>query len=152
MIAPSSNRSELYLRFSRRSMVVLLCFFIAIAVVVAAMAVSPDGAMAKWVPQASWMIPFALVIAAAALQGTLKGNRWTPDSPEVQAIMQDEWRRRSMDRAMRAAFAVVLIVQTPLALALTSLPQPRAVVMMAALTIALGMSALTASFLFFDRD
>lgn len=151
----ASNRSELFLRFSRRSMVVLLFIVIVLGAVALAMMLSPARAVGNPANLVSWLIPVAIVIIASALQTTLRGQRWDPSSPEVQAIMQDEFRRANMARASRAAMIAMLIAQWPLALLLgflTQLPPPRIAMAMAASTMTLGLVTLISLFLFFDRE
>lgn len=149
MPSPMESRSERFLRFSRRSMTVLLLLVIAVGSTCVAVAFRP--ASANW-PNAIpplWIVAVAL---AAGLQRTLGGDRWDPRTPEVRAIIEDEWRRSNMDRARRVAFVVVLGAQIPLGLLLTSLPSLRALMAMAAATITLGLATLLALFLYLDRD
>lgn len=152
MTDPTTDRSELLLRYSRRSMFVSLLFILAMGSLAIALAISPDGAASRVVVGAPWLIPIAIVIVVGAMQATLRGNRWTPRSPEVQAIMSDEWRRSNIDRALRVAFVAVLIGQIPLALLFTVLPAQRALFAMAASTITLGLALVAGLFLVFDRE
>ena len=151
MTEPTEPRSEAYLRFSHRSMVFLLVLIISLGAAALAMALRPDGDVSRWLARVPWFLPVAIIIALGVLQSSLRGHRWNPASPEGKAIMRDEWRRTNMDRAMRAAFIVVLVAQVPLGLLLTNLPPPRALMAMAVSTIAMGMATLVALFLFFDR-
>ena len=149
MTSSMESRSEKYLRFSRRSMTVILLLVVAVGGVSVAMAIRPGSP--RW-PQAIvplWIVAIAL---AVGLQRTLGRDRWDPRTPEVRAIVGDEWRRENMDRARRVAFAVVVGAQLPLGLVLASLPPIRAVMAMAAATITLGLATLLGLFLYFDRD
>lgn len=143
------SRSERYLRFSRRSMTVLLLLVLAMGSMCVAMAFRPVSTVWPHAMVPLWIVSIAL---AVGLQRTLGGDRWDPRVPEVRAIVEDEWRRSNMERARRAAFVVVLASQLPLGLLLESLPTPRAVMAMAAATITLGLATLIALFLYFDRD
>jgi hypothetical protein len=146
------SRSERYLRFSQRSLVLALCLVLVIGTLALATALQPEIG-SRWMVQAGWALPIAITIAIAVLQRTtLRGDRWRPDAPEAQAILQDEWRRTSMDRALRAAFIVVLVAQAPLGLSLAHLPALRAVMAMAVATSVLGITTLLALFLFFGRE
>jgi hypothetical protein len=99
------------------------------------------------------LLPIAIAIGVVTLQRTtLRGDRWDPKSPEVQAVLQDEWRRASMDRAIRVAFFVILIAQIPIGLLVAPLPSLRAVMAMATTTLTLGMATFLALFLFFSRQ
>jgi hypothetical protein len=149
MAGPMESRSEKYLRFSRRSMTVLLLLVVAVGAVCVAMAFQPvSPAWSRALPPL-WIVA---VVIAAGLQRTLGGERWDERIPEVRAIVEDEWRRGNMDRARRAAFVVVLAAQLPLALLLGALPPMRAVMAMASATVSLGLATLLALFLYFDRD
>jgi len=147
--SPSEARSEKYLRFSRRSMVVTLLLVIAVGAFCVAMAIRPHAPMWSRAIPTLWIVAFVL---AAGLQRTLGSERWNLRVPEVRAIVDDEWRRSNMDRARRIAFVVVLGTQVPLGLLLAWLPPLQAVMAMAAATITLGMATLITLFLYFDRD
>jgi hypothetical protein len=152
MPEPRVSRSERYLRFSQRSMALVLCLVLTLGAVGLAMALRPEIG-SRWMVQLGWMYPIAITIAFGVLQRTmLPGERWSPDAPEARVILHDEWRRANMDRALRGAFIVVLVVQVPLGLALAHLPTLRAVMAMAVATSVLGMATLLALFLFFGRE
>jgi hypothetical protein len=144
-------------------MVVVLLLILTFGALGLAMTFSPNGTVSHWVEKASWFLPIAFILGVVGMASNRR--RWNPDSPEVKAVMNDEWRRTSMDRALRASFVVVLLAQLPLALlfgaipglvepwrALAQLPAQRAVIAMAVSTITLGMTTLAALFLYFDRD
>ena len=149
MAGPLESRSEKYLRFSRRSMTVLMLLVFAVGAVCIVMAFhtgSPNWSLAMG---PLWIIA---IVLAGGLQRTLGGERWDPGASEVRAIVEDEWRRNNMDRARRVALMIVLGAQLPLGLAFASLPSMRAVMAMAAATITLGLVTLLALFLYLDRD
>lgn len=152
MTDSAEARSERYVRFSQRSLLLVLVLVLALGALGLAAALRPELG-ARWMVQAGWMLPIAIVIAVGALQRTtLRGARWRPDAPEAQAVLRDEWRRASMDRALRVAFVVVLVAQVPLAVLLAPLPSLRAVLAMAVATSVLGLAAFLALFLFFGRE
>jgi hypothetical protein len=156
MIEPTEDRSELYLRFSRRSMAFLLIVIVALGAAALVMALQPDGAFSRTLEKTSWFFPIATIIGVGALQTTLRRNRWNPNSPEAKAILNDEWRRTNLDRAMKVAFIVLLVTQLPLGwlfgVMLAQLSVLRAVLGMAVSTVTLGMSIFVATFLVLDRD
>lgn len=152
MAVSNDSRSEKYLRYSHRSMVVVLALMVTIGSVSLAMALQPDGVVARWMPRLSAIVPIAIVLVAGALAATLRGDRWDPNAPEARAIVQDEWRRLNMARAMRGAFVVVVAAQVPLALWLGTLPSPRAAMAIAITTMTLGVATLSALFLIFERE
>ena len=149
MNRPTETRSEKYLRFSRRSMLVTLAFVLVAGAASVAMAISPEAP--AW-PAARRPLQLLVIVLALWVFRTLGGERWDPKAPEARAIAADEWRRSNMDRARRAALAVVLAAQLPLALVLTFLPPSQAVMAMAATTITLGLATTLALFLYFDRE
>jgi hypothetical protein len=151
MPEPRESRSERYLRFSQRSMVLVLCLVLTLGALGLAMALRPEVG-SRWMVRAGWMLPIAIPLAFGVLQRTLRGDRWRPDAPEARAILQDEWRRTNLDRALRVAFVVVLAAQVPLGLAVAHLPTVRAVMAMAVATSVLGMATFLALFLFFGRE
>lgn len=130
-------------------MTVLLLLVVAIGAVCIAMAFRPAAPQWPYAMLPLWIIA---VVLAVGLQRTLGGDRWDPRTPEVRAIVEDEWRRSNMDRARRVAFVVVLGAQLPLGLLFASLPPLRAVMAMATATITVGLATLLAFFLYFDRD
>jgi len=116
------------------------------------MALRP-GDTPRWMTSLVALLPTAIAIGVVTLQRTtLRGDRWDPKSPEVQGVLQDEWRRVSMDRAIRVAFFVILIAQIPIGLLVAPLPSLRAVMAMATTTLTLGMATFLGLFLFFSRQ
>lgn len=156
MTEPTEDRSELYLRFSRRGMAALLIMIVALGATALIMALQPDGAFARTLEKASWFFPIATIIGVGALQTSMRGKGWNPNSPEAKAVLNDEWRRTNLDRAMKVAFIVILVTQLPLGwlfgVMLAQLSVLRAVLGMAVSTITLGMTIFVATFLFLDRD
>ena len=146
------SRPERYLRFSHRSMVALFIITLVVGGLCLTMALRP-GDTPRWMTSLVALLPTAIAIGVVTLQrATLRGDRWDPRSPEVQAVLQDEWRRTSMDRAIRVAFFAVLIAQIPIGLLVAPLPSLRAVMAMATTTLTLGMATFLALFLFFSRQ
>src|SRR5689334_7402137 len=114
MTEPTEDRSELYLRFSRRGMAFLLIIIMALGATALVIALQPGGALSRMLEKASWFFPIATILGFGALQTSLGRNRWNPNAPEVKAILSDEWRRTNLDRAMKIAFIVILATQLPL--------------------------------------
>jgi len=133
-------------------MVALLILTVVVGGVCLTMALRP-AEDPRWMTSSVAMLPILIVAGLVALQkATLRGDRWDPRSPEIQAVLQDEWRRINMDRAIRVAFFVVLIAQIPIGLLVVRLPSLRAVMTMATATLTLGMATLLTLFLFFSRQ
>jgi len=155
MTEPTDNPSESLVRFSRRSMNTMLVIVLVLGATTLAMTLWAEGAASRFMSQAAWVVPVAIVILAAALRATLRGRRWDPRSPEAKAILNDELRQTSLNRASRAALIVVLVAQLPLGLLfgmLAQLSATRTALAMAEATITLGMATLISLFLFFDRE
>lgn len=154
MTEPTVDRSELFLSFNRRKMIALLGIVIVVGAIGLAILLTPSGPAWRTVSRAS-LIPVAIAIIVA-VQMSLRGRRWAPDSPEVRMAMQDEWWKTNMDRASRIALVVVLLSQYPLAwlfgLIMSDLPQPRPSFAMAFATITLGAVTQLGLFLYFDRE
>lgn len=148
----ATDQMELFLRFSRRGLVVVLLAILLLGATVLGMAFWPNSALAEWPARMPWLFPILIVIAVVALRTSLRGRRWDSGSPEVKVIQQDEFRRANLSRAQRAAFVVVLVAQAPLGLLLVHLPTPQALTAMAGTTVTLGMATLITLFLFFNRD
>ncbi len=146
------SRPERYLRFSHRSLVALFIIMLVVGGLCLRMALTP-GDTPRWMTSLVALLPTAIAIGVVTLQRTtLRGDRWDSTSPEVQAVLQDEWRRVSMDRAIRVAFFVILIAQIPIGLLVAPLPSLRAAMAMATTTLTLGMATFLALFLFFSRQ
>ena len=148
------NSSELFLRFTRRSMFATLLIVLVMGTLSVMLAVSPHGPAARFLSQAPWFLPVAIILMIAVTHGSLRAGRWNAQSPEVKAVMGDEWRRTNMDRAMRITFVVILLAQVPLGLSFSfaGLPPLRALMAMAASTITIALALLATLFLIFDRD
>jgi hypothetical protein len=152
MNAAVAPRAERYLRYSHHGMVVILVLVIAVGTAFLAVALNPDGLIARWMPRLALSVPIGVALIAAALQWTLRGDRWDPSSPEARAVLDDEWRQVSLARSARWALGAVLAAQVPLALWLGALPAPRGVLAQAVATMTLGMAALVGLFLLFQRS
>jgi len=147
------DSTELFLRFSRRNMFILLVVVLLLGAAALAVMLTPSGRSWRIASQAA-LLPVAIAIIAATLS-SYRGRSWNPDAPEVKLVMNDEWRRTNMLRASRTALIVVLVAQWPLALLFgfyMSLPSPRQASAMAASSLTLGLATLLALFLFLDRE
>jgi len=150
------SRSERYLRYSRRGMAAVLAISVLSGGSLLTVVLKPEGVFASLMPRISALIPIAIALVAGMLVATLRGDRWDPKAPEARAILDDEWRRASMDRAIRVAFVVILVAQVPLAFWLAfwlaSVRSPRGILALSTTTMTLGLAVLAGCFLYFDRD
>lgn len=154
MTNPVQDRSELYLRFTRQSMIALLFVVVVLGGTALSLILSPAGAIRRSENLLWWLLPIAIALSVA-VPVSIRRRRWAPDAPEVRAVMQDEWQRTIIDRATRAALIVVLSVQWPLAMILgfwMQLHPPRLAAAMAWSTITLGVATFLTLCLLFDRE
>jgi len=156
MDSETIERSQLFDRVQRRSMVALAVITLILGGAGLTLALTPAGAVGNPANLQWWLLP-VVIAALARLLSTAGGRHFAPDSPEVKTLLQDEWRRSNLLRASRTALVVVLIGQWPLGLALGFLthPQltpPRIASAMAAGTIMLGVVTLVSLFLYYNRE
>jgi hypothetical protein len=151
MNSAASPRAERYLRYSHHGMVTIFVLVIAVGGAFLAVALNPDGMVARWMPRLALSAPIGIALIAGALQWTLRGDRWEPGSAEARTVLDDEWRQIGLARAARWALGAVLVAQVPLALWLGALPAPRGVLAQAVATMTLGMATLVGLFLLFQR-
>lgn len=147
-----TDRTELLLRASRRGLWVVLGMVLLAGATVIAHEVRPGTILADWPSKAPWFIPVAGVFLVVLLNAPLRKHRWRAGAPEEQAILEDEFRQANLARAQRFALIVVLVAQVPLGLLFLDLTTEAAVMAMAVSSITLGMTALLAAFLYFDRE
>ena len=151
MTQPISPTEQLE-RFSRRSLIATFFIIVVVGAIGIALVFFPYG---TWQKTISWMVPVAIVLTAASLRATLRGQRWDPRSAEARTVLDDEFRRANMDRATRIALFVGILAQWPIALTLgygTDLPPARIAIAMAVSTTTLTVGLLVALFLIFDRE
>jgi hypothetical protein len=146
-----SSDTEIVLKASRRGLVLVLMIIMVLGVTLLAAAISPESSISKWPMRAPWLLPVAIVIAVAAQRSWMGGRTWNPKAPEVEAVMNDEFRRMNMDRARSISLVVTLIAQVPMALAIITVHSAHAALAMAGATITLAMATLIITFLFLDR-
>src|SRR4051812_9368846 len=101
--------TETYLRFSRRSLIALFCLGLALGAFGLAVVLQPAGSLAHGLERAAWIIPIAIAIGVAVVQTTLRRSRWDPASAAAKAVLNDEFRQASLDRAARWTLTVVLL-------------------------------------------
>jgi hypothetical protein len=154
-VSHQENSLDVFQQFSRRSMIAVLFVVAILGGTGLALILSPEGAVARSSARAAWLIPLVIVFVVVVVQASLRKRRWDPASPEVKAIMQDEWRRLNLDRASRYALIVVLAAQWPLGVLVgfvSGLPAVRAAMAMATASITLGLITFLMLFLLFDRE
>jgi putative flippase GtrA len=153
MSETAEHPSELFLRFSRRSMIALFAIVLLLGAAALALMLSPSHEAFRVVSLAA--VAAIGVVLMIVVRMAFQRRRWAEDAPEVKAVVYDDWRRTNMNRASRAALIVALTAQYPLALIFgfaMRLPAPVGAMAMMAATITIGLATLTGLFLFFDRD
>lgn len=152
VVSEPSHDPELYLRFHRRSLMALLILILAVGGFLIASVLRPDAAPLRWTARAPFFFPMLLILGIGVQQTWMRKHRIALDSAEFKALIGDEWRQRSMDRATRGALIVTLIAQAPLPLAFLHLSSVRALCGAAMATVTIGLATQIALFLFFDRE
>jgi hypothetical protein len=150
-MSESDTRAERYELAHKRSVVVGLAF-----------GVSMCGFFAAWAfdliseRAADWgalILPAAFLVSLLTVRVvTLRGRYWRRRDPVAEDACRDEWMLVNRNRAVWAAFRVVMWAQVPLMFLMTRVAPGRSVVGMAGLTMALGAGAFFASFLYFNRQ
>ena len=150
----TETSSELLVRMSRRGMFAMLVMVLVLGGTLLGQTLWPEAPASRWVERSSWVFGLATVLLFLVLRWPLRGRVFDPRSREVQAILQDELRQSSLNRAARAALLVSLVGQFPLALLfmLARLSPKQALLAMAESTVLLGMVTFITLFLLFDRE
>lgn len=150
MTSPSqTDRKELLLRISRRSLVVLLVMILLIAATLMAHLLRPGSLLADWASRMPWLLPVAIVTVFLLFVAPVRRS-FRPNDPEVKALENDEFRRANLARAERVALIVVLLAQIPLAMFLPGANTVAAPAMGIA-TVTIALATFIVSFLCFDR-
>lgn len=145
-----TDRTELLLRISRRSLLVVLAMIVLIAATLIAHVLRPGSLLADWASRMPWLLPLAIAALFLVFNAPLRRS-FRPTDPDVKAMLNDEFRQANLARAQRVAFVVVLVAQIPLATFVSGLNTVGAVTVMSVATITVAMAALIISFLYFDR-
>ncbi|HJU83614.1 MAG TPA: hypothetical protein VJ600_05350 [Holophagaceae bacterium] len=151
----SPDRTELFIRYYRRSLMLVLVVLALLTLWLCGGIFFPGSAFRAFSEHLVTpfpLLPLLLIFAAVMNARDLKGKGVRKDDPDVRAVLEDEHRRANLHRALRAAFVVTLVAQMPLALLFVLRPMPEAPLYMGALTLSLGLMALVAAFLVFDRE
>jgi len=148
--AAREQTEQHYLAYQRAAVVGLLVGMVASGLFLGVLfrLISPGLAN---VTALSIMALFVVALLAVQLI-TLRGRLWRPRGPEAQRVLRDEWTRKNWNRACRTGFFVVMWAQLPLAYFVAGLPPAPWGPSMAALTMALGITAFFASYLYHSRQ
>jgi Na+/H+ antiporter NhaC len=145
-----TDRTELFLRISRRSLVALLVLILLIAATLIAHVVRPGSLLADWASRMPWLLPVAIVAVFVMFIAPLRRS-FPANDPDVETVVNDEFRQANLARAQRVALVVVLVAQIPLAIFLSGLSAVAAVTVMGVATITIASATFIIAFLFADR-
>lgn len=138
-------------RYSRRSLWTGLVLILLLGVPAALSLGFPDNAAGALFKQLSNVLPIVIVIAVAAVKSSAKRARTDPSGPAMQAILHDELRVASVNRAYRNAFMGVMVLQPVLSVWLTRSAMANPLAFSTCVTLLLGVVLLLASILYYDR-
>jgi uncharacterized membrane protein YhaH (DUF805 family) len=145
----NANQSEQLIQLSRRQLWLALVFILFLGVTAIAQLAEPDarpGVQHLWTN-----FPIVIIIAVAALQRSMKRAKAGASARQVQAVLDDELRRDSQQRAYRNAFFMMLLVQPVLAILMASAAVAHPIAIMACTSALSGAVTMLASLLYYDR-
>lgn len=150
----TAERSEQFLRFSHTSLVLMLIVVLLLGATCLALIFLPEGGGFLRMETVLWWLAPVAVAGAIAFGISARRRRWNHDMPEVRAVMDDEWRRTSLDRATRVALVMVLVAQFPVAWVLHFAGDAplRWTIGVGATTIVIGLVTLLGLLVYLDRD
>jgi len=144
-----NNDSDTLVRYSHRSLWAALVLLLVLAAWAVTVNLFPGSAALAG--KAALLLPLAIVIALGVMRGSLRGLSGHPASPAMKAVLQDELRQQSLQRAWRNGLLAVLLAQPLLALLFALAALPQAVLLMASLTVLTGVATVLGSVLLYDR-
>lgn len=150
----SEERTELFLRFSRQSMIAMLFVVLLLGGSALALMFLPQGGGYLRTDTLIWWLSPVILAGVIAFAMSVRRRSWPAHAPEVEAVTRDEWRRTSLSAATRLALIAGLLAQFPLGWALhLGFDMPlRATLAMGTATITLCLVILLVRFLYLDRD
>lgn len=152
MRQPGASRTEFFLRYMRRLACICLAGLLPVLLYGALTAWDQAGHHERLQWGLLLLSPIILASGLAWIMFSRKGISITNNDPDLQAVAKDEFRRLNSWRALRVAFATVMVVQFPLAWLLSLRPSPEGLSHMATFTWFIGFISFLSAFLFFDRD
>ncbi|HZV65139.1 MAG TPA: hypothetical protein VFG03_09580 [Telluria sp.] len=145
------TESELLVQFSRRSLWVALVLLLVLGGYAIVINVFPNSDAAALATRLFAMLPIGIAIALAAMRSSLRGAQIDRGGAAMKAVLSDEWRQHSLNRAYRNGLVAVMLAQPALAVLLAWMPLPHPLVLMASATALLGAGAVLSSMLVYDR-
>jgi hypothetical protein len=151
MTTANLNESDVLIRYSRRSLWTALTLILLLGAGAVGSIGFPGTEVAVMANRLWLSLPIVIVIAVAALKSSAKGARTDPSSPGMKAILNDELRQDSLNRAYRNAFGAILTMQPLLAMAQLWTAFANPAPLMACMTVMAGVAVMLASLLYYDR-
>lgn len=151
MSSDIANESELLEKASHRGLWFALILLLALGAYAVIINIFPASDAASLAGRAAGLLPIAIIVALAAMRSSLKGASTNPNSKAMKALLNDELRQQSLARAYRNALIATLLAQPLLAWLLNLAPLPQPVVLMASLSVLVGVATVLGSMLAYDR-
>ncbi len=151
MATQKAADAVLLVRYSRWSLYFALALLLALGAYAVLIHVYPDSAAAAMAHRLAILLPVPMVIALAALRSTLHGVRAHPREAAMKAVLNDELRTQSLNRAYRNGLVAVLVVQPLLVFVLSSQTLSFPLLAMACATLLIGVATVLCSLLAYDR-
>ncbi len=151
MATETLTHTDLLVRLSRRQLWFAVLCIVVIGALALAMLVAPGSELAARADGLLSWLPILIGISALMLQSTAKGVDSSPSSPAMQAMLGDELRQASLNRAYRNALACTLLMQPLLALTLVVTELANPVAVMACATSVGAVLTVLLSHLYYDR-
>jgi hypothetical protein len=147
----TSMDSDAFVRRSHLGLGIALGLVVLLGAGALALPLWPDSAASAYAGNAATLLPIAIAIAVGVLLRPVAGSSRSATGQAMKAVLNDELRQQSQNRAYRNGFIAVLVLQPLLAMlaAYTSAAHPAA--LMASATAALGVIVVLASILWYDR-
>lgn len=146
-----TNHADRLAKLSHRGLWIALSLILVLGAYAVIINAFPDSQAAAMADRLAMLLPLAIIIALGAMQSSLKGLSIDPRSKPMQAVLNDELRQHSLNRAYRNALVAVLLAQPVLALLVTVAALRHPAVLMASLTGLAGVATLLGSLLAYDR-
>ncbi|HEY6456954.1 MAG TPA: hypothetical protein VIY90_16900 [Steroidobacteraceae bacterium] len=151
MKSEASIPSELFVKFSRRSLWIALALILALGGYAIVINVFPNSIAASSAHRLANILPLAITIAVAWAYLSLQGSAADKRGALMTGMLNDELRQHSLNRAYRNGLVAVLVGQPALALLVAWAARPFPELLMASATALIGTSVVLCTMLIYDR-
>lgn len=152
MIEPAdAHPADAFVRFGRRGLWLALIVLAVLGVYAVLTNALPDSHPAHYAGKWMMLLPITIVFAIAWLRSSLHGKNAHAANEPMRAVLQDELRQTSMQKAFRAAFWAMLLCQPLLGFVFVWMPLAAAPQIMASVTVVLGTCVFLGAVLLHDR-